>query len=403
MDSKTYRWHPNAFIIPIGGKTLRIFQPDARRNILAGTGFIDLVDRLASGGMTMEQLKSFYAERISDLAIVDATEFTLCDHAYRNSDMFSPPGDDGTGITPPSFDEFMDLLLESSLICDAWPPVDDLSKRGFADRFRGSFNEQLATEALLARSHPERWWVEQKFGKDGFELRDTPYKYIEESFLMEYFRRELPGKRVLDIGCGTGYWDRRMARFATQVVGMDYNQDYLRLAGENGQGIENLEFHRGDMLDLLAGDEYFSAIASEGGQALRFDFIFLIDVFLFLFDTKYQPHLHENRHLVLRNIRTLLRDEGRVLIMDPHIFWLMPWAGSETRPIGFMSEYRHRRFREIATLEEYSELIHDAGFAIRRIFEPDIDAEYKNHAPSDYSFMKEFPQWWAWELVKTTL
>lgn len=403
MSDQIYRWHPSAFIIPMGGGTFRIFQPDARRNMLVRAGFAELIDRLASGGMTREQLESFHAERKDALAVVDATEFTLYDHAYRNSDMFSPPADGGVGAAVLAFDEFMDILLESYLICDAWPPEDDLSKRGFADRFRGSFNEQLATEALLARSHPESWWVEQKFGKGGAALRDTPYKYIEESFLVEYFRRELPGKRILDIGCGTGYWDRRMARFATQVVGMDYNQDYLRLAKENGKGIENLEFHRGDMLDLLAGDGYFSSIASEGGQDLRFDFIFLIDVFLFLFDAKYQPHLHENRHLVLRNMRTLLKDDGRVLIMDPHIFWLMPWAGSEARPIGFMSEYRRRRFREVATIQEYSDLIHEAGFAIRRILEPEIDAEYENHAPADYAFMREFPQWWAWELVKTTL
>ena len=48
----------------------------------------------------------------------------------------------------------------------------------------------------------------------------------------------------------------------------------------------------------------------------------MIDVFLFLFDKKFQPELYKNKKIILSNISRLLEDKGEIIIMDPHLFWL---------------------------------------------------------------------------------
>ena len=87
-----------------------------------------------------------------------------------------------------------------------------------------------------------------------------------------------------------------------------------------------------------------------------------------------------------------------MIIMDPHFLWHTPWAGSEGRPIGFISEYKNRRFKEIASLQEYMDLFYNTGLSVRRLYEPEIDEQYKSIDPQAYMFMREFPQWLVWEL-----
>ena len=197
----------------------------------------------------------------------------------------------------------------------------------------------------------------------------------------------------MEIGCGTGYQTRKIAKFAQKTVGMDYNQSYLEIARSRWPQTDypNLQFEFGDIIDLEAGQGFF--------KDKRFDLIFLIDTFLFVFDATFQPQLHKNRDKILANLKNLLTPDGLLIIMDPHFLWHTPWAGSETRPIGFITEYKHRRFKEIASLQEYMDLFYHAGFVAQRLYEPDIDEQYKNIAPQAYAFMHEFPQWLVWELA----
>ncbi len=383
-----YRWHPNALIYPLGNGLFRVFQPDSRRNIIANRHIATYADALTGLGMTHDELAGLHQKNGQDILLADATEFTIGDHVFKNSSMLG----DVSQIQPVhiSFEEFLELLLDAAILSDAWPPQDDFSKRHFADRFRGSFNEQLATEALLERSTPDIWWKNQKFAPDG-ELRETPYRHIQKPFLEEYFRRELSGLDALEIGCGTGYWTGRMAEHARVAVGMDINHEFLdaaRTAWPKSR-YPNIEFYYGNILDGGGLDLH----------ARQFDRIFLVDIFLFLFAKEFQSDLYRRRHTVLSNIKRFLRPgTGRIVIMDPHLFWLTPWAGSQTRPTAFLTEYRHRRFKQIPTVSEYSELFHEAGLHIVRIHEPEIHTEYEAFDPSGYAFMREFPQWWVWEL-----
>ncbi|MBO0698668.1 MAG: methyltransferase domain-containing protein [Zavarzinella sp.] len=383
------RWNPNTLVIPLGGGLFRLFQVSARRNLLATRPVVDLIDRLVPG-LEEADFERACADAGSELRVADATTFTLWDHAYQNSDMFdrTAGADHLTHLAPA---ELAQLLEECGMAARSWPPPNVFPKRGFADRHRGSFYEQIATECLYNRDDPTRWWTRQKFAADYSEVRPTPYRFIEERFLTGYFRDHFARKAVLDVGCGTGYFTAKMARHARRVVGVDYNREYVALARGRAPLAEypNLDFQVGDIIDLSAGRPGFAAE--------QFDYVVLIDTFLFLFDRTYQRPLYDNRRAIVANLRRLLGPDGVLVLFDPHPLWLCPWVGSADAPFGILTEYRHRSFKVIPCLEEYTGLLYDSGLRVRRVLEPGIDDEYRAVDPQAHAFMAEVPQWWCFE------
>jgi SAM-dependent methyltransferase len=182
-----------------------------------------------------------------------------------------------------------------------------------------------------------------------------------------------------------------MAAHAAKAVGVDYNEDYVKIARDRSPRGEypNLDFQVGNIIDLSAGDPEF---ARE-----RYDYVVLIDTFLFLFDQVYQKTLFENRTAIVANLRKLLKPDGILLLFDPHPLWLTPWFGTPDAPFGILTEYRHRSFKVIPGLEEFTNLLFEGGLRIRRVFEPGIADEYKAVDPQAHAFMAEVPQWWCFE------
>lgn len=72
------------------------------------------------------------------------------------------------------------------------------------------------------------------------------------------------GSRVLDVGCGRGQVTGRLALEMPDchVIGVDLSDDMVREAREHISGRENLEFRRGDALDLPFDDESFDVVIS---------------------------------------------------------------------------------------------------------------------------------------------
>ncbi|MBN1943461.1 MAG: class I SAM-dependent methyltransferase [Phycisphaerae bacterium] len=388
-SSTTWYWNRNTIILPEGGGLCRLFQPNYRRNILGPWRLAELSDLLlAEEGCTESVLAEWLSSK--PLSICDATDFTLWASTVRNSDFLAEPKDRRWFEPGPA--ELIDLLREHHFIESQPEEPFDYEKRSFGDRFRGTFFEQIGTEALYHRVVPTEWWTKQKFADDGRSIRQTPYRYIEETFLDAYFAENFSNLDVLEIGSGTGYFTRKMACHARSAVGMDYNPDYIAQARDLYPPEENsnLAFEVGDILDLSKG--------SGNIHNRQFDRVILIDTFLFLFDPSYQPQLVENRGRVMQNIKKLLKPDGRLLIMDPHPFWLTPWIGGETHPVGILTEYRHRHFKVVPTLEEMTNLMCENGYRIVRILEPPIHPDYKTISPRAYAFMEQFPQWWFWEL-----
>ena len=169
---------PTTLILPLGQGLVRLFQAAHRRNVVADVSVVALLNA-SVGGVDAEEIKSAWSGLPEKLRLADATEFTLWESAYGNPDFFDP----SNALEAIPFDSAVDLLCESCILSRQWPPFYDHHKRGFGDRFKGNFYEQIGTEALFNRVTPPEWWTGQKFEPSLTELRPTPYKYIEADFL----------------------------------------------------------------------------------------------------------------------------------------------------------------------------------------------------------------------------
>jgi ubiquinone/menaquinone biosynthesis C-methylase UbiE len=73
-----------------------------------------------------------------------------------------------------------------------------------------------------------------------------------------------PSDRVLDLGCGTGWASRRMARVVTdgEVVGLDVADEMLRRAELASNGTGNLRYVWGSAEKIPARDGHFTKVLS---------------------------------------------------------------------------------------------------------------------------------------------
>jgi len=73
-----------------------------------------------------------------------------------------------------------------------------------------------------------------------------------------------PGDRLLDLGCGTGWASRRMARLAHagDVVGLDVADEMLRRAEEASSAFKNVRYVWGSAERIPEGDNGFSKVLS---------------------------------------------------------------------------------------------------------------------------------------------
>lgn len=73
-----------------------------------------------------------------------------------------------------------------------------------------------------------------------------------------------PTDRILDLGCGTGWASRRLARIAAagEVTGIDVADEMLRRAGHASQGIRNVRYLWGSAEKIPAADNSFDKVLS---------------------------------------------------------------------------------------------------------------------------------------------
>ncbi|HEY2236285.1 MAG TPA: methyltransferase domain-containing protein [Candidatus Angelobacter sp.] len=73
-----------------------------------------------------------------------------------------------------------------------------------------------------------------------------------------------PGDRILDLGCGTGWASRRMARIATsgEVVGLDVADEMLRRAEQSSSAFRNVRYVCGSAEKIPEADNTFNKVLS---------------------------------------------------------------------------------------------------------------------------------------------
>jgi ubiquinone/menaquinone biosynthesis C-methylase UbiE len=105
-----------------------------------------------------------------------------------------------------------------------------------------------------------------------------------------------PGERILDVGCGPGYYVAELAERVGEggsVVGVDLSAPMLAVAGRRCEGLPNTEFHEGEATALPVEDESFDAVVS-------------VQVLEYVADVE----------AALGEIQRVLRPGGRVVLWD---------------------------------------------------------------------------------------
>jgi len=86
--------------------------------------------------------------------------------------------------------------------------------------------------------------------------------YDDESMLpclREFFNFLPVNPRVLDLCCGAGYESMRMHRLGSQVIGLDFSEESIRIAREHNPEID---FHIDDMLNDYSHIGKFDGVAA---------------------------------------------------------------------------------------------------------------------------------------------
>lgn len=78
----------------------------------------------------------------------------------------------------------------------------------------------------------------------------------ELALLADVIKKQVKGRRVLEIACGTGYWTQIAAETATQLVGIDIRPEVLQIAQSKTWPKGNAAFREGDAYELseIKGD-----------------------------------------------------------------------------------------------------------------------------------------------------
>ena len=222
-------------------------------------------------------------------------------------------------------------------------------------------------------------------------MNDIPYDaYVE---LLDLASAGVSGKKVLDIGCGTGLLSAMLAKKGAHVTGIDLSTDMLEIASQRAQSLSlDIKFFEQPMQKLDVEDSFDAAVISidslnyvikqqdvmetfrriygalTTGGVLLFDVHSLCkmdEIFLegpFVFDNRsisyiWQTAPGDEIHSIYSELAFFVRQED----------------GSYQR---FDEVHMQRSF----AIPEYVQMLEEAGFHIERIF-----ADWEDEAPEEES------------------
>jgi len=107
------------------------------------------------------------------------------------------------------------------------------------------------------------------YGADGVKayhekVRQDP---LVQAFLypamIDFLKTEVPGKSVIDIGCGTGYWSYQAAQHRAKLVhGFDIQDNMVALARQATSEFSNVHIQVGDIMNMPYDDNSFEVAMS---------------------------------------------------------------------------------------------------------------------------------------------
>jgi SAM-dependent methyltransferase len=268
----------------------------------------------------------------------------------------------------------------------------------------GRLKESVITQYDPGQDGVQQWFL-RKFYDDLSDIRPANrgyYKHYVHNFVTSFFTKDrVSGKRILDFGCGPGFYSAILAQRGANVIGIDRSPFLIQKANEHKArlGLACVEFVQAD----------FIAYASRWEPRL-FDYVIAIDTIV-SFDFGSRAHKHEEVVAAFRSIGRLLKEDGRFLIIESHpcfgrvLHEVVSDSGEYfcIRPSGYKIEYRskcdpHHWF----TLDEMTRATSESGLAVLRIHEPDPAVAMKQENAGAYSFRLKYPGMIVYEICKLT-
>lgn len=176
-------------------------------------------------------------------------------------------------------------------------------------------------------------------GKPPGSVKD-PELYMKEARALATIVSAYCHGNLLDIPCGTGYWLGFYAENCSAITLVDQSENMLRESREKAgeHDVESISrFIRGDALEVRLEDRSFDSV--------------LVGFFL--------SHVTDRQMaLFFRNLRNLLKPDGRVLILDS--IWSpfrksRPKEGTTNRRLNDGRQYEiYKRYFETADLDQMS-------------------------------------------------
>ncbi len=168
---------------------------------------------------------------------------------------------------------------------------------------------------------------------------------------------QVEGKRVLDLGCGTGRYCALLANLGATVIGIDPSSEMLEQAKRQITPLCHFELRHGMIDKIRFPDEHFDLVLS----ALTFS------------------HLPELEPILAECARVLKRD-GIMIISDIHPYWPVSGHGYTEFFDETGQEYRIPEYPHL--VEEYWTLFRKLGLRLEDIREPVIDERLVECFPS---------------------
>jgi 2-polyprenyl-3-methyl-5-hydroxy-6-metoxy-1,4-benzoquinol methylase len=141
-------------------------------------------------------------------------------------------------------------------------------------------------------------------------------------------------KKILDIGCGFGWFEQSKAKEAKEIIGIDLNKKDLEIANKECN-LKNVRFKKGSVLNLKNLKENY------------FDFVVMFDVI------EHIPLKTEQKALI--QIKRVLKKKGILIISTP--------INNFSKFIDPAWYFGHRHYSE----KELKKILNKEGFNIKKI------------------------------------
>lgn len=250
----------------------------------------------------------------------------------------------------------------------------------------------------------EKNWDEMSKAYESFTEAEESYSYTIEWPCIKKILPNLQGKRILDLGCGTGRFDFLFEKEnPISILGLDISEEMLDIAKEKAANRNSkVEFIKGDISN-------FNTYIDE-----RFDFIFSSTVLHYISDLKglfnniynalnekgscivsVMNPVYTAQYPIDKNGKFPSDDEWIVRYLDKSKrAYIQPWIEYNDKIKDFLSTSYHHTFGD------YLNAIISAGLKLERVEEPYPPERWKQNSYGRYNAFIETPSYMILKLSK---